>query len=125
MLIFAPLGLLRYLILKSKLQTGIRLAEMIEEKYSIEFSHFTIWTHSRMCWLRSPRHFKVFVPHIVQEIREMTVSGGTMVEMIINSRSLTYVRTELGTEALTPNHFLLGSSSGMKPLGILTDDPMF
>ncbi|XP_065094629.1 uncharacterized protein LOC135715158 [Ochlerotatus camptorhynchus] len=39
------------------------------------------------------------------------------VENIINSRPLTYVPIEDGeNEALTPNHFLLGSSNGSKPL---------
>ena len=39
------------------------------------------------------------------------------VENIINSRPLTYVPIENSeSEALTPNHFLLGSSGGTKPL---------
>ncbi|XP_055605119.1 uncharacterized protein LOC129753329 [Uranotaenia lowii] len=38
------------------------------------------------------------------------------IENIINSRPLTYLPVENSdTEALTPNHFLLGSSSGVKP----------
>lgn len=42
----------------------------------------------------------------------------------MNSRPLTYIQTDgEGLEALTPNHFLLGSSSGVKPIGIMTDDP--
>ncbi|XP_037927649.1 uncharacterized protein LOC119662163 [Teleopsis dalmanni] len=40
------------------------------------------------------------------------------VESIINSRPLTYLSIETASEeALTPNHFLLGSSSGNKPPG--------
>ncbi|XP_055612846.1 uncharacterized protein LOC129759421 [Uranotaenia lowii] len=39
------------------------------------------------------------------------------IELIINSRPLTYLPIEnADTEALTPNHFLVGSSSGSKPI---------
>uniref|UniRef100_A0A182VT46 Integrase catalytic domain-containing protein n=1 Tax=Anopheles minimus TaxID=112268 RepID=A0A182VT46_9DIPT len=44
------------------------------------------------------------------------------VEMIVNSRPLTQVPVENEEEApLTPNHFILGSSAGTKPLSILDD----
>lgn len=44
------------------------------------------------------------------------------VENIINSRPLTYVPIEHeNAEALTPNHFLLGRSNGIKPLAIYDD----
>ncbi|XP_058816775.1 uncharacterized protein LOC131680070 [Topomyia yanbarensis] len=45
------------------------------------------------------------------------------VENIVNSRPLTYVPVE-DPEApvLTPNHFLVGSSSGLKPYSVLNDD---
>lgn len=43
-------------------------------------------------------------------------------ENIVNSRPLTHVSIEPGDEeALTPNHFLIGSSNGSKPLGTFTD----
>lgn len=43
-------------------------------------------------------------------------------ENVVNSRPLTHVSVECGDEeALTPNHFLLGSSNGSKPLGVFTD----
>ncbi|XP_055910918.1 uncharacterized protein LOC129945285 [Eupeodes corollae] len=45
------------------------------------------------------------------------------VEGIINSRPLTYVPVSCeDDEALTPNHFLLGSSNGSKPLGECKDE---
>ncbi len=45
------------------------------------------------------------------------------VESIVNSRPLTYVPLEnANDEALTPNHFLLGASSGSKPLGVFDDE---
>lgn len=44
-------------------------------------------------------------------------------ENIINSRPLTYVPLDNDTdEALTPNHFILGSSNGLKTLGDFEND---
>lgn len=44
------------------------------------------------------------------------------VENVVNSRPLTFVAVETADdEALTPNHFLLGSSNGSKPIGTFTD----
>ena len=36
-------------------------------------------------------------------------------EFTINNRPLTYMPTDENQQALTPNHFLLGSYSGKKP----------
>lgn len=48
------------------------------------------------------------------------------VESIINSRPLTYLSLESAEqEALTPNHFLLGSSSGSKPPGEFNDNDKY
>lgn len=44
------------------------------------------------------------------------------VELTVNSRPLTHVPVDdESAEALTPNHFLLGSSNGVKPLTTLND----
>lgn len=43
------------------------------------------------------------------------------IENIINARPLTYVSTESEEEALTPNHFLVGSSNGLKEPGSFTE----
>ncbi|CAG7832143.1 unnamed protein product [Allacma fusca] len=49
---------------------------------------------------------------------EVVATLMTEVECIINSRPLTHVRFyHNDDEALTPNHFLIGSSSGYQPLG--------
>ncbi|XP_048003936.1 uncharacterized protein LOC125240133 [Leguminivora glycinivorella] len=42
-------------------------------------------------------------------------------EHIVNSRPLTPVNPDLDDEALTPNHFLIGRSSALSPLGVFTD----
>lgn len=42
---------------------------------------------------------------------------------VVNSRPLTYVTVdEDSPEAITPNHLLLGSSAGVKPMGTMIDD---
>ena len=46
-------------------------------------------------------------------------------EKVINSRPLAYIDLETGAdEALTPNHFLLGSSKGNKPLAVFNPDDL-
>lgn len=47
------------------------------------------------------------------------------IENILNSRPLTHVSVEANDEsALTPNHFLLGSSNGNKPPGEFSDSDL-
>lgn len=53
---------------------GTRLSTHVKETHSINFVRCTLWTDSRnvMCWIRSPKRFKVFVAHRISEIRETT-----------------------------------------------------
>ncbi|XP_037042681.1 uncharacterized protein LOC119079015 [Bradysia coprophila] len=52
---------------------------------------------------------------------EMLVTLMAEVENIVNSRPLTYISLDSDSdEALTPNHFLFGSSNAMKPIGETT-----
>lgn len=56
---------------------------------------------------------------------ELLRSMMSEVENTINSRPLTYIPIDNETaEALTPNHFILGSSNGMKPLAEFSEDPV-
>lgn len=42
---------------------------------------------------------------------------------VVNSRPLTYIAVDdESSEAITPNHLLVGSSSGIKPMGTMVDD---
>ncbi|XP_075170474.1 uncharacterized protein LOC142242837 [Haematobia irritans] len=64
--------------------------------------------------------YKISPPRCPSE--EILRSMLAEVENTINSRPLTYIPIEKGTdEALTPNHFLLGSSNGLKPLALYDD----
>lgn len=45
-------------------------------------------------------------------------------EHIINSRPLTPVNPDLGLEALTPNHLLIGRSNALSPLGVFNDQKL-
>lgn len=44
------------------------------------------------------------------------------VEAVVNARPLTYIPTDHDEEALTPNHFLFGSSNGLKPVGDFSNE---
>lgn len=44
------------------------------------------------------------------------------VEAVVNARPLTYIPVDHDEEALTPKHFLFGSSNGLKPLGDFSND---
>lgn len=78
-------------------------------------------------WERLVRSVKNTLSKTLQSLRpsDEQLRGALMeVETVINSRPLTYI--PLGhedDEALTPNHFLLGSSSGMKPMTEFSNEP--
>jgi len=78
--------------------------------------------HMGGSWERLVRSIKAVLYQIVTPDTKLTDEKLTNlfceVESIINSRPLTYLSLDTATEeALTPNHFLLGSSSGAKPYG--------
>lgn len=81
--------------------------------------------HMGGAWERLVRSVKSVLYKIMPERcphEEILRSMMTEVENIINSRPLTYVPIEHeNMEALTPNHFLLGSSNGLKPLALYDD----
>lgn len=83
--------------------------------------------HMGGAWERLIRSVKVGLRFSIndQTMKEETLRATLIeIEMVINSRPLTYVQTDESVqEALTPNHFLLGHSSGVKPIGNMTDDP--
>lgn len=83
--------------------------------------------HMGGAWERMVRSVKTSLKSSLPSLRipsdELLLTMLAEVEDIINSRPLTYVA--LGNEdeeALTPNHFILGSSSGMKQLGEFNDE---
>ncbi|XP_075157948.1 uncharacterized protein LOC142231216 [Haematobia irritans] len=78
--------------------------------------------HMGGAWERLVRSVKTVLYEILPSRApsdELLISLLNEVENIINSRPLVYIPIDDETsEALTPNHFLLGSSSGMKPMSI-------
>lgn len=81
--------------------------------------------HMGGAWERLVRSTKNNISYITKAKsfkEEMLVSLLIEVENIINSRPLTYIPIDdENAEALTPNHFLLGSSNGNKPIGNFSD----
>ena len=77
--------------------------------------------HMGGAWERLIRSVKTILYKISPQFsfREDTLLNALLeCERTINSRPLTYVELETSAdEALTPNHFLIGSSNGNKPLG--------
>lgn len=82
--------------------------------------------HMGGSWERMVRSIKTTLKAILPEgsiPEEVLRSLLCEAEHVVNSRPLTYVPIDSeNEEALTPNHFLLGSSCGVKPLGQLNDD---
>lgn len=82
--------------------------------------------HMGGAWERLVRSIKVTLNEILPTKTPSEELLNTMmheVENIVNSRPLTYMPLESELEeAITPNHFLLGSSNGLKPLGNFTSN---
>ncbi|XP_075156642.1 uncharacterized protein LOC142229926 [Haematobia irritans] len=81
--------------------------------------------HMGGAWERLVRSVKTVLYKILPErcpSEEVLRSMMAEVENIINSRPLTYIPIDgENKEALTPNHLLLGSSNGLKPLASYDD----
>lgn len=81
--------------------------------------------HMGGAWERLVRSVKTVLYKIMPSrppSDELLLSMMLEVENIINSRPLAYVPIDAETaEALTPNHFLVGSSSGLKPMSACSD----
>lgn len=82
--------------------------------------------HMGGSWERLVRSIKTILYKIMPSrspCDELLSSMLIEVENIVNSRPLVYVPVDEDTdEALTPNHFLVGSSSGMKPMSVCSDN---
>ncbi|XP_075170482.1 uncharacterized protein LOC142242847 [Haematobia irritans] len=95
-------------------------SDELERKYpTIEWSFIPPATpHMGGAWERMIRSTKSVLMDIISErnLREEQLRAALAdVENILNSRPLTYVPLDSPNgEALTPNHFLLGSSSGIR-----------
>ncbi|XP_055604887.1 uncharacterized protein LOC129753110 [Uranotaenia lowii] len=84
--------------------------------------------HMGGCWERMVRSVKAAMEASTSAGRKLNDEGlNTLVvdaEGIVNSRPLTYLPLETEqSEALTPNHFLLGSSNGVKQAEVEATDP--
>lgn len=81
--------------------------------------------HMGGAWERLVRSIKTILYKIIPArcpSDELLLSTLIEVENIVNSRPLAYVPVDDETsEALTPNHFLVGSSSGLKPISVCSD----
>lgn len=82
--------------------------------------------HTGGSWERLVRSVKTSMAQIVMPRNpndEQLSSQMSEVENVVNSKPLTYITMEDGSvQALTPNHFLFGSSNGMRELGEFTDE---
>ena len=81
--------------------------------------------HMGGCWERLVRSVKTALKSTLKEHaprEEVLLTLLNEAEMLINSRPLTYVPLDYeDQESLTPNHFLLGTSSAYQPSGKFTD----
>lgn len=108
---------------------AVHIQKLVQERYTSIKWHFNPPSAPHMggAWERLVRSVKTSLEKALPEripTEACLYSVLCEVEAIVNSRPLTYVDSAADAiEALTPNHFLLGSSSGIKPLGDFTDDP--
>lgn len=101
----------------------------IQEKYNSDTLQFIFnppsAPHMGGAWERLVRSIKTTlkaVNPIKTPTDDLLKSLMSHVENMINSRPLTYIPISgENEEAITPNHFLLGSSSGSKPLGTYSE----
>ncbi|XP_063829328.1 uncharacterized protein LOC135078710 [Ostrinia nubilalis] len=113
------------------------ILDMDKKALTDEASNYgTKWTfippvspHWGGAWERLIRSVKTSLHVILKERapREETLSTLLAeVENIVNSRPLTHVSVEPGSmETLTPNHFLIGSSSNMPQIGAFDNSDLF
>lgn len=108
------------------------LSHLNQEMIKKEFTEFE-WRfippgspHMGGAWERMVRSVKSNLTEVLPNRRptdELLRSCLLEVENLVNSRPLTHIPIDPEEpEALTPNHFLLGSSSGVKPAGECNDD---
>ena len=113
------------------------LKEVDRNELALNFTTFnTKWNfnppsapHMGSAWERMVRSVKTAFYKIKLERfpkDETLLSMMAEVENTINTRPLTYVPLERENDsAITPNHFLLGGSNGLKPLAVYCDNGIF
>ncbi|XP_047988174.1 uncharacterized protein LOC125227843 [Leguminivora glycinivorella] len=107
-----------------------------DEVRNAAMNHGTKWTfipaaspHWAGAWERMIRSVKASLKIVLKERAPREETYNTLlaeVENIVNSRPLTHVSVEAGSAVtLTPNHFLLGSSSNLPQMGIFDNSEFF
>lgn len=111
----------------AKLDMDVLLAEFTTPTTAWRFNP-PASPHMGGCWERLIQSVKNILARIkIQRVptEELLRNYLIQVENIINSRPLTHVPVDdYSSPALTPNHFLVGSSNGLKPLVPYTDCPL-
>ncbi|XP_062713760.1 uncharacterized protein LOC134290608 [Aedes albopictus] len=109
--------------------------EQLDEHLASTFTNTTTrWSfnppgapHMGGAWERMVRSVKVAIGDLLNAQRrpddEVLETVMVEAEAMINSRPLTYIPLESADEeSLTPNHFILGSSSGVKQMPVMPTD---
>ncbi|XP_048483474.1 uncharacterized protein LOC125489919 [Plutella xylostella] len=98
------------------------------QQYDGERTLGLICPHWGGAWERLIRSVKTSLKVVLKERAPRDETLSTLlaeVENIVNSRPLTHVSVEAGSiEALTPNHFLIGSSSNLPQMGVFDDSDL-